>query len=263
MVPCHSAKIWIWHPNPKFTSASLHLVQAFKKIIDKGRAVVATQSTVAKVRRNLKLTFSGLDKIGVDDAIAKLKADLEAKLSKDDWTSSPLKPGIASLTAQQVIFFSVYHNLCYSLSCCFYDDNWFLVNVLWIYGNWLAAHTTCYRAAYCLVIKYHIPSGIHPSCRFMQPLTFSGLVELTPDQLNSSSYLHTKTYFNSHSQKERLKSSASQKDVGIRITSDNIFIEGYVDDLKAIRDEINGILHTITGIDIRIINKMWLMCNIC
>ena len=50
----------------------------------------------------MTVTFTGLDKSEVDDAIARLTADLQAKLSKDDWTSSPLKAGIPSLSAQQV-----------------------------------------------------------------------------------------------------------------------------------------------------------------
>ena len=50
----------------------------------------------------MTVTFTGLDKSEVEDAIARLTADLQAKLSKDDWKSSPLKAGIPSLSAQQV-----------------------------------------------------------------------------------------------------------------------------------------------------------------
>ena len=38
------------------------------------------------------------------------------------------------------------------------------------------------------------------------------------------------------------------RDVDIKFTADNIFIEGYLDDLKRIRELINAELHTITGI---------------
>ena len=38
------------------------------------------------------------------------------------------------------------------------------------------------------------------------------------------------------------------RDVDIKFTADNIFIEGYLDDLKGIRELINAELHTITGI---------------
>ena len=110
--------------NIQFTGASLFwnakswlfslFQQAFKKKLDQlytSRSVRSKLVPTAKVSNSMTVTFTGLDKSEVDDAIARLTADLQAKLSKDDWTSSPLKAGIPSLSAQQVRELNFRHRL--------------------------------------------------------------------------------------------------------------------------------------------------------
>ena len=67
-----------------------------------------------------------------------------------------------------------------------------------------------------------------------------------PSQLKV--WLNKIIYFYYYQKREVLKAYAVARDVDIKFTADNIFIEGYLDDLKRIRELINAELHTITGI---------------